>query len=273
MTFALSYDPGRAPEANDWVIAVHEQKLLVKQNAQGLLESAAHFDALKTQTQHFLGFWCDHPCFLFVVDVYEKNTLEEKGFEETHLRHYLDTLNPQEFFLAGRALQLAYWLEQHRFCGRCGHANRLHDDERVMLCPNCENTAYPRISPCVIGLVHKGDTCLLAHNARFPEGRYSVLAGFVEPGESAEEALAREVKEETNIDIKNIRYVSSQPWPFPSQLMLGFVAEYAGGTIEVDGIEITDAGWYSADALPQLPPAGTISGELIDLFVQGLVDT
>src|SRR5690606_2600872 len=126
---------------------------------------------------------------------------------------------------------------------------------------------YPRIAPCVIGIVIRERTCLLAHNANFTEGLYSVIAGFIEPGETAEQALVREIREETGIEVERLEYICRQPWPFPSQLMLGFVAHYKSGEIQVDGVEITDADWFTPDALPRVPPPHTISGKLIDLFL------
>src|SRR5690606_28839634 len=123
--------------------------------------------------------------------------------------------------------QIINWCDHHRFCGRCGAATQLDPIERAAVCDNCELLFYPRLSPCVIGIVERHDHCLLAHNKRFKSQKYSALSGFIEPGETAEQALAREIEEEVGIQITNIRYFGSQPWPFPGQLMLGFHADYA----------------------------------------------
>lgn len=171
-----------------------------------------------------------------------------------------------EYARLARASQLATWHDQHRFCGRCGGGLEAHAQDLARQCPNCGLVQYPRISPCIIVLVTRGDRCLLAHSARFPAGRYSTLAGFIEAGETAEAALKREVREEVGIEVANIRFFASQSWPFPHQLMLGFFAEYAGGDLEPDGEEILQAGWFGLDDLPDLPPPFSIARRLIDHF-------
>lgn len=165
-----------------------------------------------------------------------------------------------------RAAQLATWDDQNRFCGRCGSALAPHPQDLARQCPDCSLVLYPRISPCIIVLVTRGDRCLLAHSARFPAGRFSTLAGFIEAGETAEAALCREVREEVGIEVKNIRFFASQSWPFPHQLMLGFFADYAGGELQPDGDEILQADWFGVDELPDLPPPFSIARRLIDHF-------
>lgn len=167
-----------------------------------------------------------------------------------------------------RAAQIATWHDRHRFCSRCATPLRRHGVDLAKECPACALTAYPRISPCIIVLVVDGERCLLARNARFPVGRYSTLAGFIEAGETAERAVAREVMEEVGVEVCNIRYMASQAWPFPHSLMLGFFADYAGGELRPDGDEITEADWFRADNLPQLPPSFAISRQLIERFLQ-----
>lgn len=185
------------------------------------------------------------------------------------LRSALAVADADAFARLARAAQIATWHDQHRFCGRCGHGLERHGQDLAKVCPACELTVYPRISPCIIVLVVDGKRCLLAHNARFPAGRYSTLAGFIEAGESAEMAVAREVREEVGVEVSNIRYVASQAWPFPHSLMLGFFADYAGGELRPDGEEITEAGWFDADHLPDLPPRFAISRQLIERFLAG----
>ncbi len=171
------------------------------------------------------------------------------------------------FPVLSRAAQVSTWHQDHRFCPRCGHPLQHHNQDLAKECIACGLLQYPRISPCIIVLVTKGDYCLLAHGIRFSERRYSTLAGFVEAGESAEAAVAREVKEEVGVAISNIRYISSQSWPFPHSLMLGFFADYAGGEIVPQADEIVDAQWFHYSELPAMPPGFSISRQLIDRFV------
>jgi NAD+ diphosphatase len=156
----------------------------------------------------------------------------------------------------------------HRFCGGCGHPTELLPNERARRCPSCETPFYPRIAPAVIVLVQREREILLARNATFPRPWYSAVAGFVEAGESLEEAVGREVLEEVGVELSEIQYFGSQPWPFGRSLMVGFNARYAGGEIRVDGTEIADARWFPADALPQLPPRISIARQLIDNWLE-----
>lgn len=172
------------------------------------------------------------------------------------------------FRLAGRALQLVEWDETHRFCGRCGEATERSRTEHVRTCPRCGLTAFPRVSPAVIMSVVDGDRILLARHPRLPAAMYSVLAGFVEPGETLEETVAREVREEVGLEVDDIRYFGSQPWPFPHSLMVAFTTRFAGGELRPDPAEIEDAGWYRADALPRVSPRISIARALIDAFVE-----
>ncbi|MFP5440589.1 MAG: NAD(+) diphosphatase, partial [Gammaproteobacteria bacterium] len=167
-----------------------------------------------------------------------------------------------------RARQVLDWAADHRFCSRCGSTAQAHDSDRATVCTACGYTQYPRLAPCVIVLVTRGDEVLLARSPRFPPGVFSTLAGFIEAGENVEEALAREVQEEVGVTIARPRYIGSQSWPFPNSLMLGFHAEWAGGEIAVDGEEIVEAQWFSLDALPLVPPRGSISRQLLDAYVR-----
>ena len=166
--------------------------------------------------------------------------------------------------IAGRAFQIAEWARTHRFCGRCGKPTMTAPGERAMRCA-CGHTTYPRISPAMMVLVKRGDAILLARNVNAPSGRMSALAGFLEAGESVEDAIHREVLEEVGIEVKDPRYFASQPWPFPHSLMLAFTAEYAGGELTPDRTEIAEAAWFGpGDTLPQLPPRQSISRALIE---------
>lgn len=143
------------------------------------------------------------------------------------------------------------------------------DDERVMKCSNCGYMQYPRVSPAIICAVVRNDEILLARSSRFKGGFYSVLAGFVEPGETLEQCVKREIMEEVGTEVTNIRYFGSQSWPFPNSLMIGFTAEWKSGTIKIDDDEIIEAGWFSADNIPNVPRGFTISGRLIEWFRKG----
>ena len=174
------------------------------------------------------------------------------------------------FHAHGRAYQLLHWLDTHRHCGRCGAQTQVAEGGRALLCSQCALQVYPRVSPCVIVLVSKGEKLLLAAAVGFQKHFYSTLAGFMEPGETCEEAVRREVKEEVGIEVGNVRYFGSQPWPFPSQVMLGFFAEWESGELELCPDEIEDADWFDASALPPTPPIASISGQLIRRFIETL---
>lgn len=190
------------------------------------------------------------------------------GFIAVTLREAHGHIGEEHWTIAGRASQILRWNRDHQFCGRCGSSMEEESHEVLRRCQKCDFFTYPRLSPAVIMSVIRDDTILLGRSPRFPTGMFSVLAGFVEPGETLEEAVAREVKEEVDIDIKDIRYIGSQPWPFPHSLMIGFTARYAGGRIKVDNKEIEDAGWFSTDNMPRLPTRISIARKLIELFLE-----
>ncbi|HWV16657.1 MAG TPA: NAD(+) diphosphatase [Cellvibrio sp.] len=190
------------------------------------------------------------------------------GYSWLSLRAQVGAIDEEQFQLAGRALQLLRWHYDHQFCGRCGRPTVPHLHDLAKTCVSCQLDVYPRLSPCIITLVVKGDYCLLAQHQRSTNQTYSCLAGFIEMGETPEQTLLREVKEEVNLRVDNIRYVTSQPWPFPGQLMLGYFADYAEGDIVVEQQEILRADWFRYDQLPKVPSLATISGRLIDTFVQ-----
>lgn len=194
-----------------------------------------------------------------------KDTVAPEGFAFKALRSLFGRLDDTTIALAGRAFQIADWARTHRFCGACGQPMSAATGERAMKCP-CGHVAYPRISPAMMTLVRRGDAILLARNVAVPAGgRMSALAGFLEPGESVEDAIHREVREEVGLDVKDVRYFGSQSWPFPNSLMIAFTAEYAGGDIVVDPGEIAEARWFGpGDPLPELSPRFSISRALID---------
>jgi NAD+ diphosphatase len=192
------------------------------------------------------------------------------GLTADGLRQLYGQLSEPLFALAGRAVQILSWDRTHQYCGQCGAPTETLPHERAKRCPSCGLLSYPRLSPAIIIAVIRetpqGKRLLLARNHRFPAGRYSVIAGYVEPGETLEECAQREVFEEVGIRIKDMRYFGSQPWPFPNSLMIGFTAAYAGGEFALEDAEIADAGWFGADAFPGLPPKMSIARRLIDWF-------
>ncbi|WP_143870509.1 NAD(+) diphosphatase [Catenovulum sediminis] len=173
------------------------------------------------------------------------------------------------FSFAAKAIQFQQFLQTHKFCGRCGKKMTAVSWELAMHCKHCQHRCYPRLSPCVIMAVLKDEQLLLAVGKKSRSGRSSILAGFVEPGETLEHAVAREVKEEVGIEIDQIQYFGSQPWPFPHQIMVGFIARYKSGEIQVDEREILSAAWYNLDSLPQTPGRYSIAGRMIDSLVAG----
>jgi NAD+ diphosphatase len=209
----------------------------------------------------YLGTLGGRACYAFE---YSADTQAPLGMLWQGLRALYGRLDDSVFSLAGRALQFIDWDRTHQFCGRCATPMRHRASERARECPACGLIAYPRIAPAVMCLVTRAREILLARSPHFPPGMYSALAGFVEPGESLEQCLAREVLEETGVRIANPRYFASQPWPFPHSLMIAFVADYGGGEITPAPDEIEDAQWFTFDALPRLPNRISIARRLID---------
>jgi NAD+ diphosphatase len=214
--------------------------------------------------QHYLGLLEGRPCYS--VELTEDTKLPE-GMAFQGLRQLFNRLEEDLFWIAGRAVQIVDWDRTHQFCGKCGSRMITRSRERAKECPQCGLVNYPRLSPAIIVLVERDSQILLARSHRFPPGMYSVIAGFVDPGETLEEAVVREVKEETGIDVKDIQYFGSQPWPFPHSLMIAFTAVYAGGEIVIEDEEIEAAGWFTADNLPALPNKISIARKLIDWFL------
>ncbi len=187
-----------------------------------------------------------------------------QGLRAAGLRSWFGVLDDATLAIAMRAVQLVEWDRTNRFCGACGTPTDAVGHERVKRCPACGLTAYPRIAPAMMVQVTRGRELLLGRGLNFPPGRYSALAGFVEAGESIEDAIHREVYEEVGVEVTKLRYFGSQTWPFPNSLMIAFQAEYAGGELRPDPGELADAQWFPVDALPQLPPQVSISRALIE---------
>jgi NAD+ diphosphatase len=272
MDVSGKFIPGIVPPAEQsapaWWFAFEGAKLLVNQEPDSVtLPSLVDFSklGLTALSQHYLGHMDSRDCY--AVELAE-GTVLPPGMALEGLRQVYGRLDETLFWVATRAVQIIDWDRTHLFCGRCAAPLRTKKTERAKECPMCGQLHFPRLAPAIIVLVERGPELLLARSRHFLPGMYSVLAGFVEPGESLEEAVVREVKEEVGIDIKDIKYLSSQPWPFPHSLMIGFTATYAGGEINLDDSEIEDAGWFTADHLPQIPGKISIARKLIDSFLE-----
>ncbi|MBA1192156.1 MAG: pyrophosphatase [Pseudomonas sp.] len=213
--------------------------------------------------EHGIGHLEGQPLFLLEL----RHTASVPGHRWQGLRTFMLEGDYTVYQVLGYAAQIGTWAREHRFCGSCGQPTTQVRWERAMHCAACGLRSYPRISPSMIVLVTRGDEVLLARSPRFVTGVYSTLAGFAEPGESAEDCLVREVREEVAVQVRDIRYVGSQCWPFPHSMMLGFHAEYAGGEIVMQPEEIEDARWFDIHDLPPLPATRSIARHLIDLYV------
>lgn len=189
------------------------------------------------------------------------------GYDWVGLRALFSVLEDAHFALAGRALQLLQWDRDHQHCGRCGTPTEPRAEERVRVCPACKLSAYPRVAPAVMALVRRERELLLGRSPHFPAGMYSALAGFVEPGETLEQCVAREVGEEVGVSVTNLTYFASQPWPFPHSLMIAFVCDWSGGEIRAQEGEIEAADWFNVLQLPKLPSKISIARRLIDAVV------
>jgi NAD+ diphosphatase len=263
------HPPDDAPRAAAWFAFSGDRLLVHSEGDQARLLDYADLAKLDVPFDqgHYLGRMDDVDCY--TVELPSPEIPADAALEG--LRALYGRLPEHEYSIAGRAVQILLWDKTHRFCGRCGQPtiNAPSDHDRAKLCPQCGLLSFPRLSPAVIMLIRRGEhELLLARNRGFAEGFFSVLAGFVEPGETLEEAVAREVREEVDLEIENIRYFGSQPWPFPNSLMIGFTADYLSGEIRPQPEEIVEANWYSRrDELPRLPGKLSIARRLIDAFL------
>lgn len=242
----------------------HDDKILVlKQNDEFILPHYQQLNfILNTQSVFFMD--ADDGTRLLVADLSDAHIPDEFTLENMKsIYHYFNKL---ERNWIAKTFGYVHWYRKHRFCGICARPTEMAVNEYAMICPNCHYHYYPKLNPSMIVLVHRFDEILLARSPHFPPQMYSALAGYVSPGESVEETVIREVKEEVGIEIKNIRYFCSQAWPFPNTLMLGYYAEYASGDLQIDNKEIEAAGWYTQNNLPQIPRSISIARQLIDNF-------
>ena len=258
--------------ADSLAFAFRGERLLVGGTVEAptVPDFAASQQLAHSATIHYLGDLDGTAC---VAVSLADDAPEPDGWRYAGLRSLFFRLPDALLAIAARAFQVVEWDRTHRYCGRCGTPTRDKDGERAKECPRCGYIAYPRVTPAMMVLVTRGRELLLARSPRFPPGMYSALAGFVEPGESIEDCVHREVREEVGIEIDRLRYFASQSWPFPHSLMIAFNAEYVSGEARPCDAEIADVKWFSIDALPQLPGPVSISRKLIDATVARLAAT
>nr|WP_320191512.1 NAD(+) diphosphatase [uncultured Desulfobacter sp.] len=264
MMFIPSPSPVSFENTAAWIFLFDRTGLVIDpETGQVPLLEANQIEALARNGLHPFGSIDGTPCCCGTL----MKPLPESGLSISDLREfYRSTDEPFRLAVAcGRFIADLH--TNSRFCGRCGTLTQIMEKDHSRTCPACGFHAYPRISPAVIMSVTRGDEILLARGTRFPKRQtFSVLAGFTAPGETLEESVAREVYEETRIRVKNVRYVKSQPWPFPDSLMIGFSADYESGKIKIDPEEIIEAAWFKVDKLPLIPDSSTLSGKLIRNF-------
>ena len=229
---------------------------------------------LSDQLGPYLAIALIDNCFVYVLNIDEDQNIlglfmDPDVIHFVELRQMLGILDQSSFLLLSRATILKSWLSANVFCSICGNQNSFNKKEGAFECSCNAAPKYPTISPCIITLIYDEDNILLGRNKFFPPNMYSTLAGFIEAGENAEEALIREVKEEVNVEIVNIKYFSSQSWPFPAQLMLGYFCQYKKGEIILNDAELEDARWFNIKELPIIPPDASISGQLIRSYIEG----
>lgn len=257
-TLIAATDPLSLPDADALKLCFRGSELLVAHDSTApysLARDAATSDPI------VVGRWNGR---LVLAALAAVDTPAPAGARWTGLRSLFGVMADDLVSIAGRAGQLIDWDRTHQYCGVCATPTQRDPNERARRCPACKHASYPRISPAMMCLVTRGDQILLARNVNFPAGRYSALAGFLEAGESIEDAVHREVREEVGIEVGPPKYFASQSWPFPNSLMIAYTAEYAGGELTPNGHEIAEADWFDYSNLPQLPPRISIARALID---------
>ncbi|KTD58075.1 NADH pyrophosphatase [Legionella sainthelensi] len=258
------HPPTSFTEAAFWFI-FHGDELLLKNSSIPRFFTINELNLIR-EREIYLGVYGAIPCFS--VEITQKPSVLPPGMEFQPVRQSHEILEDDELFrLITRAKQLVHWDKSTQFCGYCGHKTQSSITERAKVCPTCNSLVFPQIAPVMLVLIWRDDEILLARSPHFLPGVYSILAGYVEPGEMLEHTVVREVQEEVGLTIKNLRYFSSQPWPFQSNLMLGFLAEYSHGEIQIDAIEIEDAQWFPIKKLPQLPKPISLSRQMIDQYL------
>jgi NAD+ diphosphatase len=253
---------------NAFILHYQKNTMLWKVNGNKVeLPLKSDLTTIVTQAETvFLFTLNDTACFLYTGKMDD----EMPGFEYKDISFFRTNARQELAWVSIAGYQLKNWYEQNRFCGKCGSKNQHKADERAMICSSCSLVVYPKISPAIIVAIICNDKILLARNSNFPSAWYSLIAGYADVGESLEECVNREVKEEVGLDVRNIRYYKSHPWPLSGSLMIGFTAEAdENQPICIDQNEIAEAAWFTRDNLPNHPPVLSISGEMIALFAKG----
>jgi len=249
-----------------WVMVSNNNVAVTSRNTPSILsEKSPEQMQCHIERVQYLGHRGATPCY--AAEISSGSTLPE-CWEYSGVRELFGRVPDDEMAMAALAVQMIDFDRTTKFCGRCGAKTRQLRTERAKFCSDCNLITYTRLSPAIIVLVQKEDLVLLARSPRFPPGLHSTIAGFLEPGETLEHAVQREVSEEVGISVKNIHYFGSEPWPFPHSFMIGFVADYAGGEITIDNNEIVSAGWFDRDHLPLIPSPLSISRALIDWWIK-----
>ena len=266
--FVPAVEPPTGVDGPAWWFALRDGELLVTEGEADaalqvpVLEGVGELGLAAVRRQ-YLGTLDGRPCWSVELAA----GVEPPAGTAFHgLRGLYGRLEEAVYAVAGRAAQIVAWDRDHQVCGRCGTATEPVTNERARRCPACGLTAFPRLSPAVIVLIERGEQILLARGHGFPGRFYGIIAGFVEAGESLEEAVRREVREEVGLEVAHVHYFGSQPWPFPHTLMIGFTAIHAAGEIRIDERELADAGWFSVETLPRIPPRLSIARRLIDAW-------
>ena len=263
-TFLRAYPPAHPAPGPAFWLPFAKGELLTPAREDGTLSlyhgTQSSLDTLGLNAPLYLGTLDGVPCLTAEADPDDE---AREGWMATNLRGLFGSLSDDQYRLAGYASQMLYWRRTSVFCPVCGHRTEAKEGDWGRKCPECGHVGYPRISPATLILVHDGPRILLAQKPGWGT-RWSILAGFAEPGESLEDCVRREVEEEVGVALGAVAYAGSQPWPFPHQLMVGFTAEYAGGELNPDGAELERAAWFTRETLPDLPPPVSLSRQMID---------
>lgn len=265
--FNNAYEANKTLNENDFIFHFQGNSLLMKIVGEDLeIPRKIDFPELNETTERIFLFSLDDvSCFLIWDKPKDQPTLNYKDIS------FFRTCKKKEVaWISIVGLHLMNWYAQNKFCGKCGSLTQHKSDERALFCTECTTTIFPKISPAIIVAIINKDKILLARNTNFPVQWYSLIAGYSDIGESLEETLIREVKEEVGLDVKNFRYYKSQPWPLSGSMMIGFVAETEENQpIIIDHKEIAEAAWFTRGQLPAYPSGISIAGEMIDKFERG----
>ena len=255
--------PAERNEPALWFAFQRGEMLIVQSEDEAQLPCCLDLSELGLSTVRslYLGTYGGKHCY--VSELEHANALPD-GHELQGLRALFGNVDETLAALAGRAFQIMEWDRNHQYCSRCGTPTEARREERSRACPKCKYTTYPPISPAIMVLITRGREILLARKPEWVPKRFSALAGFVEPGETLEDTVRRETREEVGVEIENLRYFGSQPWPFPHSLMIAFTADYASGEVRPDGVEIEEARFFDVEQLPNLPQRISISRRMID---------